>query len=245
MQVKCKTIILNPADARTIKVTGGTKAIKTHKYENEIVCLEMPKYTISTGETISVKNRKYKVNIIKELYAGNTLFYELYVAKQTKSSLFVLPMLGGERKLFFYNNLLINAFIGLPNHEGCIALLYRWSSDPLFLKFEKAIEQFRNYIGTEDISNDFVMFIFDVPIKHIDNYKKFINGEYSKFDETYKSKILKFHGMNIDTQVGQILYKSEKRKKRLEHMLGMDLDESAELFSIIDDSEIFNPKYYL
>lgn len=245
MQVKCKTIILNPIDARTIKVTGGTKAIKTHKYEEEIVCLEMPEYTISTGEVISIKERKYKVNIIKELYVGNTLFYELCLAKQTKSSLFALPMLGGERKLFFYNNLLVNAFIGLPDHEGCIALLYRWSGDPLFLKFEKAIEQFRNYIGTQDISNEFVMFIFDVPTKHIDNYKKFITGKYSEFNETYKAKILQFHGMNVDGQIGQILHKSEKRKKRLEHMLGMSLDESAELYSIIDDSEIFNPKYYL
>ena len=51
--------------------------------------------------------------------------------------------------------------------------------------------------------------------------------------------------MNIDGQIGQILFKSEKRRARLEHMLGVTLDDSAELLSIIDDSEVFNPKYYL
>ena len=245
MQVRCKTIILNPTDARTIRVTGGTKAIKAHKYENEIVCLELPKYSISLGESFSVKDRRYKVNIIKKLYVGNALFYELCMAKQTKSSLFVLPMLGGEKNLFFYNNLLVNCFIGIPDHEGCIALLYRWSGDPLFLKFEKAIKQFRNYVDSCDISSELVMFIFDVPKKHVKNYKKFIDGKYSKLSDEYKTKILKFHGMNIDSQMAQILYKSKKRKKRIEHNLGIPLDDSAELFSIIDDFEVFNPNYYL
>ena len=96
-----------------------------------------------------------------------------------------------------------------------------------------------------DVSSDLVMFIFDVPKKHIKNYTKFINGKYSELTDNYKTQILKFHGMNIDGQIGQILFKSEKRKARLEHMLGVTLDDSAELFSIIDDSEVFNPKYYL
>ena len=155
-------------------------------------------------------------------------------------------MLGGERRLFFYDNLLINCFIGLPNHEGCIALLYRWSGDPLFLKFENALKQFRNYLDSYDVSETLIMFIFDVPIKHIKNYKYFITGKYSKFSSNYKTKILKFHGLDINSQLAQIIHKNEKRKKRLENTLNVTLDSNAELYSILDEKqEIFDPNYYL
>ena len=52
--------------------------------------------------------------------------------------------------------------------------------------------------------------------------------------------------MNIDGQIGQILFKSEKRKLRLETKLGCQLDDDAELYSIIDPKfETFNPNYYI
>jgi hypothetical protein len=247
MPVKCEKAILNPTDARTIKITGGTKTIVSHKYKDKIVSLEFPDGTvISLEQTITVKKRPYKVNIIKKTFVGNTLVYELSVAEKTKSTLFALPMLGGERRLFFYDNLLINCFIGTPDHEGCIALLYRWSGDPLFLKFENALKQFGNYLDSYDVSETLIMFVFDIPTKHIENYKSFISGKYSEFNSAYKTKILKFHGMDINSQLAQIMYKSEKRKKRLETTLNVTLDENAELYSILDKKqEIFDPNYYL
>ena len=247
MPVKCEKAILNPTDARTVKITGGTKAIISHKYKGKIVSLEFPDGSvISLEQTINIKKRPYKVNIIKKAFVGNTLVYELSVAEKTKSTLFALPMLGGERRLFFYDNLLINCFIGVPDHEGCIALLYRWSGDPLFLKFENALKQFRNYLDSYDVSETFIMFVFDVPTKHIKNYKSFITGKYSKFSSDYKTQILKFHGMDINSQLAQIVYKNEKRKKRLEHTLNVKLDDKAELYSILNkNQEIFDPNYYL
>ena len=92
---------------------------------------------------------------------------------------------------------------------------------------------------------EFIMFLFDVPKRHTTNYKKFINGEYSKLTARYKEDILKFHGLDITSQLGQIIFKSEKRKLMLENTLNIKLDDDAELYSIIDSNEIFNPKYYL
>tara|TARA_Y100000004_G_C8929422_1_gene419222 strand:+ start:825 stop:1571 length:747 start_codon:yes stop_codon:yes gene_type:complete len=248
MAVKCDKIILNPTNARTVKVTGGTRSIKVHKYKNKIVSLELPDdKVIALEQTISIKNKSYKVNIIKQNFVSDIVLYELLVAERTKSTLFALPMLGGERKLYFYDNLLINCFIGVPDHEGCIALLYRWSGDPLFHKFEAAVKEFSNYIDSyvPDENMEFIMFLFDVPKRHTTNYKKFINGEYSKLTARYKEDILKFHGLDITSQLGQIIFKSEKRKLMLENTLNMKLDDDAELYSIIDSNEIFNPKYYL
>tara|TARA_X000001382_G_scaffold36121_1_gene23738 strand:+ start:4300 stop:5037 length:738 start_codon:yes stop_codon:yes gene_type:complete len=244
--VKCETVLFNPLNARTVRLTGGTKTINPHVFDAEIVSLEMPTdVVISTGKTISIKNRKYKVNFIDKLYKGNVLIYDLHVAKPNKSNIFILPMLSGERNLYFYNTHLVNVFIGTVQQKGCIALLYRWSKDPLFLKFEAAVKQFRSYIDMED-HDEYVLYLFDVPSGQKQNYKKFINGKYSELSTKYKTQLLKFHGMNIDSQIGQILFKSEKRKHRLETMLGCILSDEAELYSIINPKkELFNPKNYL
>ena len=248
MPVKCDKIILNPTNARTIKITGGTRSIRAHRHDDKIVSLELPEDRIfSLGQTIKVKKKRYKINIIKQIFVGNVILYELIVSERTKSTLFVLPMLGGERKLYFYDNLLINCFIGLPDHEGCIALLYRWSGDPLFDKFEKALKKFSNYITdyVPDKHSELIMFVFDVPKKHIKNYKKFLNGKYSELSAEYKENTLKFHGLDITSQLGQILFQSEKRRIKLENTLNVKLSEDAELYSILDEKEKFNPKYYL
>ena len=246
MPVKCKTVLFNILNARTVRLTGGTKAINPHSFDDEIVSLEMPKgKIISLGETVSVKSKKYKVNYIDKSYKGNVLVYDLNIAKPNKSNIFILPMLSGERNLYFYNTHLVNVFVGTIENEGCIALLYRWSKDPLFLKFEAAIKQFRSYIDMED-HDQFVLYLFDVPMGQTQNYKRFLNGKYSELSTKYKTQLLKFHGMDIDSQIGQILFKSEKRKHRLETMLGCMLDDDAELYSIIDPkTELFNPKIYI
>lgn len=246
MPVKCDTVLFNIVNARTVRLTGGTKSIEPHKFDKKIVSLQIKNRILSVGETVSVKKNKFKINIIEKKTLGNILVYELHMAKQTKSNIFLLPMLSGERRLYFYDTHLINTFIGTEEQKDCIALLYRWSNDPLFLKFDQAVRKFRSYRMTEDLGNDLVLYIFDVPIKHRQNYNNFINGKYSELTPKYKTSLLKFHGMNIDGQIGQILFKSEKRKARLETKLGCTLDDDAELYSIIDPNiELFNPNYYI
>tara|TARA_R110001592_G_scaffold102855_2_gene290071 strand:- start:1835 stop:2578 length:744 start_codon:yes stop_codon:yes gene_type:complete len=247
MTVKCETILFSPVNGRTLRLTGRTKVIKVHTFDNKIISLELPNNkVISSGESITVKKRQYKINIIEKVYKGNVLVYDLLIASPTKSNVFLLPMLTGERKLYFYDSHLINVFIGTPDQDNCIALLYRWSKDPLFLKFEAALKQFRNFIDYTDYGNNLVLYIFDVPLRHQENYNLYKEGKYSELNTDYKTQILKFHGMEAEGQIGQILFKSEKRKKRLETMLKCDLEDDAELYSILDLSvEVFNPKIYL
>ena len=89
------------------------------------------------------------------------------------------------------------------------------------------------------------MFVFDVPRKHIRNYRKFINGKYSTFSQDYKFDILEFHDKELDDELGQILFKSEKRKKAMEYKLDIKLPKDSELLSIIDiEQETYNPEIY-
>ena len=156
-----------------------------------------------------------------------------------------MPMLPGQKELYFWNSLFVNAFIKTPEDNDCIALLYRWSSDPKYLKFEKALSQFKNFRRRYDPSPNYVMFVFDIPKRHIRNYKKFIEGKYSRFSKAYKVDILEFHDADIKDEIGQILFLNSKRRKALEKRLGVYLPETSELLSIIDiEKETYSPEIY-
>ena len=246
MVVKCKQLTYTPANALAFKITGGTKSIVTHKVDNSIQSLENESGIIhSVGDIAQIKTFDYKINTIEKKWYKNILTYELASAKRTKSSMFLLPMLGGDRNLYFWNQLFVNAFIATEEDKDCIALLYRFSSNPLFSKFEKALTQFRSFRRKIEPNDGFVLFIFNVPTAQRRNYNKFINGKYSKFSRLFKVNLLEFHKYDVESLIGQVIFKSEKRKLNLENKLGCSLDPESELLSIINiENETFNPKIY-
>ena len=117
--------------------------------------------------------------------------------------------------------------------------------DPLFSKFKEAIKQFKAFNNFIELK-DYIYFKFNVSKKNKKDYDRFIKGEYSKFSPKYKDDILKFHEIDIESQIAQILYKGKTRRKQLEDSLGVSIDPDAELFSIINkDLELFDKNYYL
>tara|TARA_R110000765_G_C18841082_1_gene597971 strand:- start:162 stop:920 length:759 start_codon:yes stop_codon:yes gene_type:complete len=246
MAVKCKDLIYTQINSLCFKISGATHLLTPNKKNNIIQSLEGPDGVMfPLGLTLDIKKRKYIVNIIQETLSANKKYYTVHIAKRTKSSTFIMPMLGGHRDLYFWNKLFINCFIETEEDKDCIALLYRWSSDLSYIKFEKALSKFKNFKRRYDPNPDYVMFVFNVPKKHIRNYKKFINGKYSKLTQDYKFEILEFHDKDMSDELGQILFKSEKRKKAMEHKLDIELPEDSELLSIINmDQETYNPEIY-
>ena len=85
-----------------------------------------------------------------------------------------------------------------------------------------------------------------MPKKQRRNFELFKEGKYSKFNKTYKLKILDYHKMNVDNVIGQILFKTVGRKRVLENKIGMSLPDDAELYSIPEKHvEHFDINYYL
>ena len=245
MAVKCKELVYTPLNAVTFRITGGTKSLTAHKVDKVIQSLEGPDGIIlSVNNTTEVKNIKYKVNLIEQIIVNKTIYYDVHMAKRTKSSIFVFPMLGGDKTLFFWDRLFVNAFIETPEEKDCIALLYRWSSDPLFIKFEKALSKFKDFRKKYDPNPYYVLFTFNIPDKHKRNYKLFKKGKYSKLSKSYKVSILDFHDAEIESEIGQILFQDPKRKKVMEKKLNCILEENSELLSIINDDEIFDIEKY-
>ena len=141
--VKCDVSTFTPISPTTVRISGGTNNIRPYYYGKDIVSLEMPdESVISTGEIITVKNKEYKINIIRRSTKRKVIYYDLKVAEKNKSAIFVTPMLGGTRKLWMYDQLLINTFIGVKGYTSKhIVLLYRKSEDPLFIKFIQTIQR--------------------------------------------------------------------------------------------------------
>jgi hypothetical protein len=190
----------------------------------------------------------YRINHIFPLYNAEEILvgYDLTVAKQTKASIFIAPLLSGNRKLFLWDKWFVNAFIGCPKEEeDVICLLYRFSGDTLFTKFEAALEKFFNFKYKFDPDPYHVMFVFSVPEEFKSSYNAFKNSKYSEINDIVKLKILDYHSFSQDGMTGQILFKARSLRAQLEKDLEQELPKDAELCSAIDLSEeIFNPDFY-
>tara|TARA_A100000172_G_C3040230_1_gene110153 strand:- start:353 stop:1102 length:750 start_codon:yes stop_codon:yes gene_type:complete len=246
--VKCDIPSFNVVGAGHIRISGGTSLIKPHYFENELLSLEFTNgKVISKGENLIIKNKSYKINLIQKTKRKGILFYDLKTCNRNKACLFVTPMLGGNKSLWFYTQSLINTFIGIKDDvEDKIILLYKTSRDPLFLKFLNTIQKFKAFEEVRDLDKDHLIVIFNVPKKHKKDFLKFKNGKYSEMSQLYKVKILEYHEMSVEGIIGQILFKSKKRKRKLEKMIGMELPDDAEVYSIPNPkTELLNTNYYL
>jgi|TARA_R100000030_G_C3254828_1_gene123795 hypothetical protein len=244
--VKIKDQHLIPKNARTFTIGGDVNSITSTKVGDNIIQLALNTYTISIGDVIPVKGHPYKVNQIKEFYINGRVIYEVSSGSLSKTAMFVFPMLSGNRKLFLFDKLFVNAYIRTEKEKNCIALLYRFSGSTLFLKFEQALRKFRNFIRVEDPSPHFVLFVFSIPEDYYEEYARFLKGKYSKFNNSYKMKILEFHGFSLEGQMAQILFQGDKLRKKMETSLGCSIPKDSELHSIVNlEEETFNINKYI
>ena len=123
MAVKCNQLIYSPINSLVFRIAGSTEMLTPNKKDGIIHSLEggPDNINFSLGLTIKIKGRKYKVNIIEEIITKKMIYYNLSIAKRTKSSIFIMPMLSGNRKLFFWDKLFMNCFVFTPEKDNCIS----------------------------------------------------------------------------------------------------------------------------
>ena len=144
-----------------------------------------------------------------------------------------------------WDSLFVNAFIATEDEEDCIAILYRFSGEPAFTKFESALCSFRNFRKRVDTDPYHVLFVFDVPDDAKGSYNAYKDGRYSEIDDIWKLRILEFHDFDIDGHTGKILFQAPSLRTQLEEELDVKLPADAELHSKPNpDIEIFDGEYY-
>jgi hypothetical protein len=247
MGIKVKDPSYTIIDALSFRVGGNTKGFTTVKEDGKIKALKGPNgIHLTLGIAIEVGKNWYIVNSIKEDTKSRNPSYILSMADKTKSTTFLMPMIGGDRSLFFWETLFVNCHLYLENDVYHMALVYRFSSDPLFVKFEQTVKKFESFVKTIDPDPGYVVFILKVPQNQTRNFKKFMKGQYSKLSQKYKDTIESFHEFHPNGTIMQVLGKKKSRKDVLEKILGCELDEGSELLSIIDlDKELLNMEKYI
>jgi hypothetical protein len=146
---------------------------------------------------------------------------------RTKASYFITPMLGSTKEFLRWDQYFINTYL---NRKGYIVLKYRFFNVEDYKEFEYTLTRHELFNKLIDNEHQYVMVQFKVPDIYINDVHKFIDGKYSRLSDPYKKRILQFHHYNKGGELGQILYKTDRRKKQLELELGVNLSEDLELY---------------
>ena len=123
MGIKSKECFYVIKDPRSFVITGDVASIIPTRLADEIVAVSFDNRSITLHETVNVDKKPFKVNNINLEIIDFKPSYELSVARLNKSSLFLLPMLGGTRRLFMYDKLFVNAYINVDQYETSNGLL--------------------------------------------------------------------------------------------------------------------------
>ena len=178
---------------------------------------------------------------------------ELPRVKYNRSYTYLSPMLSDEALGIKY--MLRNAFIAdedYPEFNYHIFLLYQFSGDITFSRFEKEVEYGKHFVKSYDVDKYQVMKVFSVPDKYKKEYDLFMDSKYSKFSESYKNKILEFHNLPkedvvqnevlvTESYIADVLWKRERAFQKLEDLIGCKIPRNQEASGKWEiDREIFN-----
>ena len=119
----------------------------------------------------------------------------------TEATRFVLPMIYSKDRddNFYITKNFVNCYIGDGNHPELgkkIFLLYNYQMTVEYIKFERKIELCPEFNTDYDYGDERqVMYVLDIPDEHVEDFKRFLKGEYSKFSDELKAKIVSFWGL--------------------------------------------------
>ena len=166
---------------------------------------------------------------------------------QTYSTRFLSPMLPSEvfktRRRFGLVNLFVGDLQHDVQHENAIYALYKPKFTVRFDNFISKLQKnplFQEIYGIKRFNGavirdivDHIMIVFNVPGRYINDYHKFLKGDYSKFSLVYK------HRFRPGTNIYRVIHRSPKLKAHWEKKLGANLDNSELMAKPNMEIEIF------
>lgn len=129
-----------------------------------------------------------------------------------RSYTFALPMLDWWNSNLLLNLQLRGCFIGDVSHpelDNHIFLLYKFTGARWFTGFEETLKDSDHFVHTYDPDKSHVMFVYDVPPHQQDNYNMLRKSRYSLFTESFKKRVVTFHGEEVTQKIVAAMYKHE------------------------------------
>ena len=164
--------------------------------------------------------------------------------KLNKTLNFLFPLTGYVRSDF--DPYLVNAYLGdrelndwdLSSPD--IFILTRYYGNNQFMKMEKALETNKYFKTSYDLfKGTYIMFVFTISPSFKSDYDKFILGKYSEFSDPAKIRLMR--DRSPTSAMPLILDKDKSLKLHWETKIGVELDDDAEVWPILnEDDEFFN-----
>lgn len=200
----------------------------------------------------------YQLNDITLLRKRNGIrVYRGSTMQRTDSSLMLLPFIGGTKRVFGYEEHLVNAFCFRENYEG-IQRIWVLMKMPVLdhLSFRGAISLFRQspYLEREEVlGTEHQMFTFLIPEGFKKDHELFLQSKFSRMSKGAKDRIYDFHGItDRNNKLRMQLERSARLRKNFVKDLTITpenppvIDKEDELRSLLKpDRETFKNKYII
>ena len=124
-----RNTVVSIKDPLTVSVSNTMDVEADIDTEGNILAIDIPGLSkIAVGDKLTISSRKvpYKINKIVSRDIMGLPVYDLMVAPRTRASLFILPMLPGNRNTYYYDKFLLNCFVGTKDADNVIAILFRF-----------------------------------------------------------------------------------------------------------------------
>tara|TARA_R110002020_G_scaffold100855_5_gene238070 strand:- start:5129 stop:5635 length:507 start_codon:yes stop_codon:yes gene_type:complete len=119
-----------------------------------------------------------------------------------KSKTYMLPFVGAQFD-FDLTDRLINTYLSFEEGDDEFCMMYQWSSDPAFLKFEGMLMKHHLFIGHVDYGT-YTVYKFKLSRNMQLGKEAFIKGEYTKFSDDHKKAIMKYLNEIAASNAGRI-----------------------------------------
>lgn len=233
--------IYNP---RIVLLQTNSKMVTECKKHNKITELKHSSgVSLKINDEIVVNDILYKAEKIKKEITEDSKksHYKIINYELSKTSQFILPLLGLTYKEVMRDTILCNAYIGYKDRDYgyFLYLLYRCDDEDVFNTLEENLLDLDLNMSTEFSDESFCMLKLELPKRFKKDIKILLQGKYSKISKEAKFCITQYYKANSKSLVHQILYRCNQRKKILEETINDILPENAELYSAFDEREIY------
>ena len=236
-------IVIKPVDARRLYIDISNITFLKSKLDNSDHSVSIEdSFNIEKGDkihlTINGTDYVYQIQHIN-IDEKNKLLI-LYSTNPTKTTIFLLPILGGNLRQFEYDSYFVNAYLDVSYKFIC--LMYRFINTDVYKRFEHGIMTDPRCVSHMEHGTDHVVFFFKIPSSYDEDVQRFIRGEYSKLSDLLRECIIDFNYYEDSIYIFNILDQSEALRRNMEIVLDVKLPKDAEVASKPDlNIEIYKP----
>jgi len=143
---------------------------------------------------------------------------------------FIVPLILNniEEELF-----LVNAYLSTTDY--ILVLKYKFFNLPEFNKIEDKLIEFPltlSIIPEHNACTNIIVLV-KIPNGLKGTIELIKQGKYSKISNIYKNKILDYYGVGINSDIYDVLYKTDNYRKSLSKILDYDINKDSELYDIM------------